>query len=85
MNEKIQGDMQIFMKVVKVWGAIKMYEFKSAPFYKSLNILLTISWYNQMTLIITSRSNKRSLGAESKSRRTMLLLLLLNEKREGVV
>ena len=35
MNEKIQGDMQIFMKVVKVWGAIKMYEFKSAPFYNT--------------------------------------------------
>ena len=27
--------MQIFMKVVKVWGAIKMYEFKSAPFYNT--------------------------------------------------
>ena len=85
MNKNIQGDMQIFMKVASckvvklyhTWRAIKMYEFKSAPFYKSLNILLTISWYNQMTLIITSRSNKRSLGAESKSRRTMLLLLLL--------
>ena len=64
MNKNIQGDMQIFMKVASckvvklyhTWRAIKMYEFKSAPFYKSLTILLTISWYNQMTLIITIRS-----------------------------